>query len=108
MLHRITVTENAERQFKTFSARDQKSIADGIAKRLLHEPTKESKAIKKLRTNPFAEFELRLGKFRVLYNVHVADPADPEVILLLFGEKVGNRLIVEGVEFHEHEGDPPN
>jgi hypothetical protein len=28
------------------------------------------------------------------------------VIILLVGRKEGNKLIVEGVEFHEHKDDP--
>jgi hypothetical protein len=50
--------------------------------------------------NPFAEFELRIGEFRVLYNVE-----DDEVILLIVGRKVGNTLIVGNEEFHGHQGD---
>ena len=50
---------------------------------------------------PLAEFELRVGSFRVLYNVE-----GEEVILLVVGLKVGNRLIVGGEEFYGHQGDP--
>jgi len=32
---------------------------------------------------------------------------DEEVVLLIVGRKVGNTLVVNGEEFHEHQIDPP-
>ena len=61
-----------------------------------------TKAIKRLRPNPVAEFELRVGDLRVLYDV-----TDEEVVLLVVGRKIGNTLVVGGEEFHEHQADPP-
>jgi mRNA interferase RelE/StbE len=103
MAFRITVTEDAERQLRALTAREQRIVETGILSRLPDEPTKSSRAIKRLRPNPFATFELRLGNLRVLYNV---DEANQEVVVLLVGQKLGNRLIVEGEEFHGHESDP--
>jgi hypothetical protein len=60
-----------------------------------------AKAIKRLRTNPLAEFELRAGDLRALYNV-VGD----EVVILIVGRKLGNKRIVEGEEFHGHQNHP--
>ncbi len=60
-----------------------------------------TKAIKRLRPNPLAEFELRAGDLRVLYNVE-----EDEAVLLIVGRKVGNKLIVEGEEFHGHQNHP--
>ena len=48
-----------------------------------------------------APFELRAGDLRVLYNVE-----GDEVVLLIVGRKVGNKLIVEGEEFHGHQDHP--
>ena len=50
------------------------------------------------------EFELRVGEFRVLYNV---DVSASEVVLVVVGRKKGNKLIVGGEEFHGHLDDPP-
>lgn len=55
-----------------------------------------------LRPNPVAEFELRVGDLRVLYNVEGS-----EAVLLIVGKKVGNKLVVEGEEFHGHQDDLP-
>lgn len=42
--------------------------------------------------------ELRAGDLRALYNVE-----GNEVVVLIVGRKVGNKLIVEGEEFHGHQ-----
>ena len=60
-----------------------------------------TKAVRKLRTNPLAQFELRVGDLRILYNVE-----ETEVVLLVVGRKVGNKLIVKGEEFHGHQNNP--
>ena len=105
MPFKITITEDGERQFRSLSARDQRILEAAIQSRLEHDPTKSSKAIKRLRPNPFAEFELRAGNLRALYNVE-----GDEVVILIVGRKVGNQLIVEGEEFHghqDHSAEPP-
>ena len=86
------------------TAHDRRIIESAIAARLPHQPTKVTKCIRKLRPNSLAEFELRIQRFRVLYNV-IAETA--EVVLLIVGIKLGNKLIVEGTEFHGHRSDPP-
>ena len=47
-----------------------------------------------------AGWELRLGDYRVLYDVQEADRV---VTVQVVGEKVGNRLIVQGEEYTDHE-----
>ena len=101
MTFQITITADAESQWRALSARQQRLLEAAIQTRLLHQPTTPTKAVKRLRPNPFAEFELRVGDLRVLYNVEGV-----EVILLVVGRKVGNKLIVEGKEFHGHQDDP--
>ena len=101
MAFRITMTEEAERHFQGVSARDRRTLQDAVAARLLNQPTTLTRAVKRLRPNPLAEFELRAGNLRVLYNVE-----GDEVILLVIGRKVGNKLIVAGEEFHGHQDHP--
>jgi mRNA-degrading endonuclease RelE of RelBE toxin-antitoxin system len=102
MPYRVTITREAKTQLLGFAVSDQRIISDGIAARLQDQPTIVSKAVKPLRPNPFAGYELRLGDFRVLYRV---DDESSEVMILAIGRKVGNKLIVEGEEFHGHQGD---
>jgi len=103
MPYSITITDEAESQLRALTAREQRIVEAGIFDWLEDQPTAVSKAVKKLRPNPFAEYELRLGNLRVLYNV---DETKPEVVVLMVGRKQGNKLIVNGEEFHGHESDP--
>lgn len=102
MPFKITITEDADRQFRSLPARDQRILEAAILSRLEHHPTTPTKAVKRLRPNLFAEFELRAGNLRALYNVD-----EGEVVVLLVGRKVGNKLIVEGEEFYGHQDYPP-
>lgn len=103
MPYQITITRDAKNQLQSLTARDQRMIGDGVARRLRDQPTATSRAVKPLRPNPLAGYELRIGDLRVLYNV---DEEHSEVVVVAVGRKEGNRLIVEGKEFHGHQGDP--
>ena len=103
MQYRVTITREAKAQLLSFAVREQRLIGDGIAARLLHQPATASMAVKPLRPNSLAGYELRLGDLRVLYSV---DEEDAEVIIVAVGRKAGSKLIVEGQEFHGHQSDP--
>lgn len=101
MPFKITITEDADRQYRSLPVREQRILEAAIQSRLKPKPTTASKAIKRLRPNPLAAFELRAGNLRALYNVE-----GDEVVLLIVGRKVGNKLIVEGEEFYGHQDNP--
>src|SRR3954452_7132583 len=101
MPFRITMTEDAERHFLSLPARDQRVLQAAIASRLLHQATKLTRAVKRLRPNPVAEYELRAGDLRVLYDVE-----GDEVVITIVGRKLGNMLIVAGEEFRGHQDHP--
>jgi hypothetical protein len=61
MAFRITITEDADRQFRYLSSREQRILEAAIQARLPHEPATPTRAIKRLRPNPLAEFELALA-----------------------------------------------
>jgi mRNA-degrading endonuclease RelE of RelBE toxin-antitoxin system len=103
MPHRIIITHEAKAQLPQLSARAQRIVDDGIVARLIDQPTRLSRAVKQLRPNPLAAYELRLGDLRILYNV---DQRNDEVTIVLLGRKVGNTLEVEGKEYHGHQTDP--
>src|SRR5712692_5507290 len=98
MPYKITITEDADRQFRALPVREQRILEAAISSRLQDQPMTPTKAIKRLRPNPLAEFELRAGYLRALYNVE-----GEEVVVLVVGRKVGNKLIVEGEEVHGHQ-----
>ncbi len=101
MPFRIAITEDADRQFRSLPVREQRILEAAIQSRLEHQPTTVTKAIKRLRPNSLAEFELRAGDLRALYNVE-----GEEVVILIVGRKVGNQLVVENEEFHAHQDHP--
>lgn len=101
MAFRITITANAETQLHALSIREQRILETSVPARLQDRPTTPTRAIKRLRPNPLAEYELRVGDLRVLYNVE-----GDEVILLVIGRKVGNKLIVDREEFRGHQDNP--
>lgn len=104
MAFQITMTQIAEAQFKSLPVREQRILEAAVLARLRDQPMTPSRAIKRLHPNPLAEFELRVGDLRVLYNV---ETENTEVVLLVVGRKVGNTLIVGGEEFHGHQAHPP-
>lgn len=101
MAFKISMTKEAESQWRSLSAREQSLLETAVQSRLVQQPTTQTNAIKKLRPNPLAQYELRAGNLRILYNVEGA-----EVILLIVGRKVGNKLIVQGTEYHGHQNNP--
>jgi mRNA-degrading endonuclease RelE of RelBE toxin-antitoxin system len=76
-----------------FKKREQNIIVDGIAQRLLYEPTKPNRNRKMLRRTATATWELRIGDFRTLYN---ADVLVRIVEIRRIGEKRGNALYFRG------------
>jgi len=66
MPFKIAITDDAERQLRSLPVREQRILEAAILSRLEHQPTIPTKAIKRLRSNPLAEFELRAGELRAL------------------------------------------
>ncbi len=102
MAFQIAITADAESQLRALPVREQRILEAAITVRLQDRPTTPTRAIKRLRPNPLAEYELRVGDLRVLYNVE-----GNEVVLLIIGRKAGNKLIVGGQEFYGHQDNPP-
>jgi mRNA-degrading endonuclease RelE of RelBE toxin-antitoxin system len=100
----ISLAGGAEGDLSLMTAYVRRIILDGLAAHLAYQPTLQSRRIKEMRPNPIAGWELRLGDYRVLYDV---DQEERVVSVQVVGEKVGNRLIVRGEEYTDHESDRP-
>lgn len=61
------MTQEAELQLRGLRAWEQRIVEAAVLARLGNEPTTPTKAIKRLRPNPLAEYELRVRDWRVLY-----------------------------------------
>lgn len=100
----VELKNSVVEDLRWFGQKVGRTILASATSRLSQNPLEESKSMKTLRPNPFAQRELRLkGKYRILFNV---DERQALVTILLAGEKQGNLLLVQGEEFHEHESDP--
>ena len=89
----IEFTPEARDDLRALKKNEQVEIVAAVQVQLQHEPTIETRNRKRLHPNEVAEWELRVGKFRALYNVDVdAQTVRIEVI----GFKIGNVLFVRG------------
>lgn len=65
----IEYTIQAIDDLRWFKRHEQSTIVDGIETQLRHEPDIETRNRKHLRANATADWELRLGDFRILYTI---------------------------------------
>jgi mRNA-degrading endonuclease RelE of RelBE toxin-antitoxin system len=68
-MYDIEFTEAALADLKWFKKHEQNEIVDGIEANLHYEPAVETRNRSPLRPNQTAEWKLRLGNFRVYYDV---------------------------------------
>jgi mRNA-degrading endonuclease RelE of RelBE toxin-antitoxin system len=93
--YRIEVSEEAKGDLFYYTAFERKIIVSEIRKQLTHQPHIETKNRKPLRDNPIASWELRVGKYRVFYEVD--DPVST-VSVVSVGHKEHNVLLIRGKE----------
>jgi len=91
----IEFTPEAEQDLKWFRKNEQNVILDGIGAQLRYEPIVETRNRKQLRPNQTAEWELRVGKFRVFYDV---DDQMHIVSIEAIGLKIGSSVFFKGKE----------
>lgn len=87
----IEFSVEAYKDLQYFKTRERKIIIEGIKSRLVHEPQIETRNTKKLRPNDVADWELRIGKFRIFYNI---DFTEKIVSVEAIGFKIGNLLFI--------------
>jgi len=92
----IRYSSAAEAHVRALSARDRAAVADRVEQQLAHQPTTETRNRKRMRPNPVAPWEFRIGDLRVYYQV--TDSPEPIVDVLAVGQKAGNRVIIGGEE----------
>ena len=74
---------------------DQKRILEEIGTQLSHQPDQETRNRKRMRPNNLAEWEIRIGAFRVFYEVDVTNEM---VKIAAVGYKEGNKLLIRDKE----------
>ena len=92
----IEVTREAEAHLAMLPARDRAILFEAIARRLAYEPTVENRNRKRLRPNPVAPWELRVGPLRVYFDVK--EEPRRTVTIQAVGIKDRSRLLIGGEE----------
>ena len=92
-MYEIEFAPAAMEDLRSLRKFEQQQVLDAIEAQLRHQPTAETRNRKPLRPNEIARWELRIGRFRVFYNV---DEKKLTVRIEAIGFKVGNLLFVRG------------
>lgn len=92
-MHEIEYTKEAVADLQQLRKYEQNYILDDIDRQLRHQPTVGTRHRKRLRPNATAAWELRIGDFRVFYDV-----AEQVSIVEIkrIGEKRGTALFFRG------------
>jgi mRNA-degrading endonuclease RelE of RelBE toxin-antitoxin system len=96
MPYTIEYTESALGDIAYFKKYEQVLIIAAIEQQLAHEPLHEVRNRKPLEANPLAMWEVRVGKYRIFYDVEIHDHI---VVVKAVGWKEHNRLYIRGKEY---------
>ena len=96
MRFEIEFTPEALEDVVFFKKHERRRIIEGIESQLERQPAVETRNRKRLRPNQLAEWELRIDKFRVFYDV---DTREGHVRVVSVGCKRGNRLVIREEEY---------
>lgn len=95
-MFRIEFTSDALSDLEALRKYDQQRVVRELQEQVTHEPAAETRRRKRLRPNRLAEWELRVGTFRVFYDVE----SDMNIVrVVAIAVKTGSRLFVHGEEF---------
>src|SRR5436309_1293069 len=95
MTYEIVFTPRAKANLSKLRKRDQQVVVAAIEVQLTHEPGTKTRNRKPLEENPLAPWELRVGNFRVFYDV---EEESATVVIVAIGRKARNTLYIDGEE----------
>lgn len=93
-MYEIEISPVAMAHLRALSGRERRVIIDGIQKQLSHQPFEETRNRKRMRPNPLAPWELRLGTLRVYYDID--ESGAEKVLVRAVGVKVRHQVTVAG------------
>jgi mRNA-degrading endonuclease RelE of RelBE toxin-antitoxin system len=94
--YQVEFTERAITHLEQFSKRTRNVILDDIRAQLPYQPNVETRNRKLLRESTLADWELRVGRYRVFYDID----EDAQVVrIVAVGYKEHNELYIEGEKF---------
>lgn len=94
MPYGIQYSPDAREHLRALSARDKRLVLDSVARQLQSEPAVETLDRKKMRPNPLAPWELRIGNLRVYYDIE--EGPESTVWIDAIGVKKGNAVYIGG------------
>ena len=92
----LEITESARDDLRFLKPFEQRHILDAIAQQLPNEPLTVTRHRKPLRPNDLSTWELRVGKYRIFYDV---EEESATVRIKAVGWKEHNRLFLRGKEY---------
>ncbi len=96
MAYRIEYYPDAIEHLKELTKRNQSIIFNAIENQLTYQPNIETKQKKKMRPNQIAPWELRVGNFRIYYDIEI--DSQSTVIILAIGIKERNKIYIGNKE----------
>ena len=92
----LELTPEARDDLRWLRKFEQKIIIEGIEARLQSEPATQTRNRKPLRPNDLASWELRIGKYRVFFDI---DEKEESIKIKAVGWKEHNKLMIRGREY---------
>jgi mRNA-degrading endonuclease RelE of RelBE toxin-antitoxin system len=93
----IDFTETAADHVRALRKFEQQLVLDAVERQLRHEPATETRNRKRLGPNELSDWELRVGRFRVFYDIVLED--DQNIVKIkAVGHKEHNKLYIGGRE----------
>ena len=96
MAYDIEYTESALEDIAYFKKYERVIILDAVDQQLMHQPLVKVRNRKPLESNELGSWELRVGKYRIFYDV---DSDESLVIIKATGWKEHNMLYIRGKEY---------
>lgn len=90
MAYRIEYSPDAEDHLRVLTKREQVIILAAVERQLIQQPASPTRNRKPMRPNEVAPWELRIGDFRVYYDIR--DRPESVVVVCAVGVKLRNRV----------------
>ena len=91
MRFEVKFVPSADQDLDSYTVREQRIILSGVAEFLEVDANGESKRRKQMRPNPLGPWELKIGDYRVFYEIR-----ESSVRVLAISHKVHNELFIRG------------
>jgi mRNA-degrading endonuclease RelE of RelBE toxin-antitoxin system len=94
MPYRIEYSAAAVNHLRLLTAGQRATVIDRMEEQLAYEPSVETRNRKRMRPNPVAPWELRVGVLRVYYDI--VETPEPTVFIRAIGMKKRSRVVIGG------------